>query len=336
MEKRLEFKLADVSTYVYEGYPVAIMSLHGDKHKEWMLSNYIQLNCRKNIIEDKYLFLAFYDDIAINSPFIKKEHFCWSLLSKYDLDLVSFFKKNIDLGCYLYFKIDEYYIPHRVAYNNNHFIHDNLVIGYGEDYFIVVGYDDAGLCSEKKISIKDFMQGLRNNKPDIDKNEWKDSIYFMRYADADYKFNINLVKNSLREFLDSEGKMDQIKRYSNPLEDTVFGMEVYDKILEYMDTLIEVGNIFLCEGIDNRIFRCIMEHKKLMLERIKMIEQKIGGVDDLIVKYEKTSKLASSLHFLAIKYNISPNDKLLYDIRSRIQQIQQEDRILLEELYNRI
>lgn len=337
MEKKLDFKLADVSTFVYEGYPLGIMSIHGDKYKEWMLSNYIQLNCHENIVEEKCVFLAFYGDIAINAPFIKKEHLCWSILSQYKLDLVSFLKENIDLGCYLYMKLDEYYIPHREAYHNFHFLHDNLIIGYGEDYFIFVGYDEYGFCSEKKININAFLEGLENNRPDINKNQWQDSIYFLRYAEADYAFNINLVKTSLGDFLYSECSMDKIKQNSNPLEDTVFGIKIYDKVDEYLNILINEGNIFWGGiNIDNRVFRIIMEHKNLMVERMKMIQLKNGGVGDLLEQYQKTNKLATAMHYTAIKYQLSANKNLLNKLRDGIVQIKQDDVKILGELYKRI
>lgn len=337
MERKLDFKLADISTYVYEGYPLGIMKTHGEKYREWMLSNYVQLNCHKNIIKEKCVFLAFYGDVGIYSPFIKKEHFCWSILSKYDINLIKFFKDNIDLGCYLYFKVDEYYIPNRDAYRNYHFLHDIMIIGYGDDYFITIGYDDKGQCSEMNISIETFMEALNNNKSDIKKNQWQDSIYFMRYVDADYEFNINLVKLTLKEYLNSTCKMDQMKRFTNPLKDTVFGVEVYDKVLEYLDILINVGNIFYGGGnIDNRIFRGIKEHKQLMYDRIRLIQTKTGGVNDLIEKYSKINKLASSVHYLAIKYQLSLDKEVLVKLKKMIRIIKQDDEIVLGKLYERL
>ena len=71
MEKELAFKTPSIVTYVYEGYMLGIMQANGDKYKEWMLSNYIQLNCHDNFVKEGELFLAFYDDIAIKSPFLK-------------------------------------------------------------------------------------------------------------------------------------------------------------------------------------------------------------------------------------------------------------------------
>jgi len=66
MKKRLKFSVPDIQTYVYELYPLGIMDANGDEYKEWMLSNYVQLNSHDDIITEKEVFLAFYDDVGMD------------------------------------------------------------------------------------------------------------------------------------------------------------------------------------------------------------------------------------------------------------------------------
>jgi hypothetical protein len=64
--------------------------------------------------------LAFYEDQALKSPFLKIQHLYWSALSGYNnVDIIDFFKQNIDMGYYLFIKIDEYYIPNRSSYKKS-------------------------------------------------------------------------------------------------------------------------------------------------------------------------------------------------------------------------
>ena len=83
-----------VETYNYEAYPLAISSAHGNGYLPWLYNNYIQLNCHDDIVKDKELFLAFYDDQAINSPFIKKQFLLHSSFSMLRIDFFDFIRKK--------------------------------------------------------------------------------------------------------------------------------------------------------------------------------------------------------------------------------------------------
>ena len=337
MKKRLKFSVPDIQTYVYELYPLGIMDANGDEYKEWMLSNYVQLNSHDDIITEKEVFLAFYDDVGMKSPFLKTQHFSWSIMSQYQLDFVEFFKMNINLGCYLYFKVDEYYIPNRYAYNKYRYIHDIMIIGYDENNFIVLGYNNKGKFSEMKIPFFVFMDALTSNTADINKNEWQDDIYFIKYISADYKFNINAVKFALYDYLNSISTIEKNKRFSSPLKNTVYGLRVYDKVVEYLEIIKTQGNVFWGgENIDNRIFRIIMEHKKLMLERIKLINIRYGGYDDIYNMYIAVERMAQSLHLLAVKYQITGDKKIVDKLIELIKRIKHDDEKILGELYKRI
>ncbi|MGL5574717.1 MAG: hypothetical protein ACRDCW_04085 [Sarcina sp.] len=337
MRKKLKLTSSDIATYVYESYPLGIMKANGEEYKEWMLSNYIQLNSHDDIIGNKEVFLAFYDDVGIKSPFLKIQHFCWSIMSQYQLNFVEFFKQNIDIGCYLYFKVDEYYIPNRQAYKKYRYLHDIMIIGYDEERFIVTGYDNKGLCREMKIPYSVFMESLNSNKPDISKNEWEDDIFFIKYVKADYKFNIEAVKFALYDYLNSINRVEKSSRFSNPLEDTVYGLDIYDKVVNYLKIIKENGNIFIGGvNIDNRVFRIIMEHKNIMLKRIELIKVRYSGFDDIYNKYIGVDKKATLVHLLAIKYEITANKKILNKLINLVEQIKYEDKEILGELYKRI
>lgn len=337
MEKKLVLKKPMIITYVYEGYMLGIMEANGDAYKEWMLSNYIQLNCHENIMSHKELFLAFYSEVAIKSPFLKSQKISWAVLRNLDLDLINLFKSHIDLGWYLYFKVDDYYIPNRHAYNKYKYLHDEMIIGYDENNFILFGYDDKGKCSKQKIPYSQFINALNSNDSSIDKNQWQDDIFFLRYVDSDYKLNVNAINTNLYDYLMSKNSAEVNNQFVNSLNDTVYGLRVYDKVIEYLNVLYDQGNIFYGgENIDNRIFRIIMEHKNVMLERIKVLNSKFGGLDDIYQQYENINRKAQYVHMLAIKYQLKSNKKYLIELIDGVQFIKESDEEILWELHKRL
>lgn len=337
MEKELNMATPEIATFVYEGYMLGIMQANGDAYREWMYSNYVQLNCHDDIITDKEVFVAFYGDVAINAPFFKKVKLSWSVLREWKLDLVVFFKKNIDLGCYLYFKVDDYYIPHRYATNNTHYMHDELIMGYDDKNFIVLGYGDDGQCSKQKVPYGQFMEALENNHAVIDKNEWQDDIYFLKYVHYDYKLNLSAICAQLYDFLHSINRKEENSLFKNPLLDTVYGLKVYDRMLLYLNVLMEQGNIFSGgENIDNRMFRIIMEHKKVMWDRIKILNDIYGGLDDLYERYEPVKERAKDIHMMAVKYQITSSKRLLSRLIAGMQYIRDADERILGELLERL
>ena len=335
MEKELDFVEPEVMTYDYELYPLGIMKAHGERYKEWMLSNYIQLNCHENIARDKEVFLAFYDDSGMKSPFLKVEKLLWSVTRSMGYDMKAFFRKCIDLECYIFLKIDEFYIPHRWAYRKHRFLHDNLIIGYDDENFIVLGYDENNECTRQKVHQDQMMEGLYSNQSDLEKKVWEDDIYIYRYVDYDYKLNIKLIKESLYNFLHSTEHQEEVKRFAKPLEDTVFGLAVYDKVLEYLKILSEGKDLFQ-GNIDIRIFRLLREHKRIMLERIQVIHSKFENLNGMYEKYEKIFQIADMTYMIAIKYRVKEDKEYLYRMAEYVRSMKQGDQTVLGELYERL
>lgn len=89
----------------------------------------------------------------------------------------------------------------------------------------------------------------------------------------------------------------------------MYGLATSDKIIEYLNYLL-AGDDSVNEGtliggnahIDNRIFRIIMEHKNLMLERIEFLSRKIDNLEDVFEEYKKIRRIAEVTHHLVVKY----------------------------------
>lgn len=339
----LKWKQSSITTYVYESYMLGIMEANGNDYKEWMLSNYIQLNCHDDIYSDRDVFFAFYGDIGLYSPYLKVQKLSWSYLRTLGVNFISLFKKSIELGCYLYFKLDEFYVPNRGAFGKFHYIHDNLILGYDDECFILLGYNFKGFCEKSRIKYDQLVNALESIITDINTEQWEDKMYILQYHNADYHFNIDLIKESLYDYIHSINRMDKCKRFSNPLSDTVYGLATYDKVIEYLNYLLDGYDSFdggaLNEGIahiDNRIFRIIMEHKNLMLERIGFLSSTIDNLEGIFEDYKQNQRIAEITHYLAVKYQLTADKKALHKIMNNIEVIKNRDSELLGELYEKI
>lgn len=337
-EKILPLKEAKVVTYNFEAFPMSILEANGDEYYEWLYTNYIQLNSHNDIKKSGDLFLAFYDNQALKSPYLIRENTKWSSLSKLKISIHEYIEQYIDMDYYLYFQVDEFFIPERGAYKKRHYLHDILVYGYnsGKEYY-VVGYNQDGLYVTSKVSCSQFEKAFINNFVDKESNEWADNIYLLKYnKKCHYKFNLSLVIKLLCDYLNSENEFEQKKRYGNPLDDTVYGISCYDKIIEYLNYLQQGVHPFKEYGIDNRIFRTIQEHKAIMYDRIKYLNENIVCINDLLIEYSEVCNLAKRCHLLAIKYRLSPKSSIIDRLKNYIIEIKEKDRKIIEKLLTRL
>lgn len=329
---------AKVKTYNFEAFPMSILGANGNEYYEWLYSNYIQLNCHKDIKKTGDIFLAFYDNQALKSPYLIKENTKWSTLTKLDINIHKYIEQYINMEYYLYFQVDEFYIPERGAYQKKHYLHDILVYGYNskKEYY-VAGYNQEGFYISSKVTYNQFENAYNNNFIEKDNNEWADNIYLLKYNQkCHYGFNLSLVGKLIYDYLNSVNEFEVYKRYGESLSDTVYGIEVFDKVIEYLDYLQQGIQPFKEYGIDNRIFRIIQEHKSIMLDRMKYINENNIYLEDLIDKYLEVCKLSNTCHLLAIKYRVLPKSSIIERLKNYIVVIRDKDKEILGELLVRL
>ncbi|WP_026505053.1 hypothetical protein [Butyrivibrio sp. NC3005] len=197
MIKELPFVEPEIITFVYEAYPLGIMKANGIDYKKWLYSNYIQINCHDDIVKEKEVFNVFYGEVGINAPYLNVQKYSLDFLKRADMDLIQFFKKCIELDCYVYLKMDEFYIPQRDEYRKETFIHDEMITGYDESGFGVLGYDDKGKISKMILGFDEFLLAVSSNDSVYQKRMWADDVFVITPIKNSYELNINLIKRSL-------------------------------------------------------------------------------------------------------------------------------------------
>lgn len=341
-KKKLPLGEALTSTYLYDAYPLSVLPAHGNDYLEWFLSNYIQLNANKDIVKENNVFLEFYGPQALKSPFLNKQNILWSAFTNLGINVHDYVKLHIDQEYYIYCQVDEYYIPNRQAYQAYHFIHDLFVYGYNDidRIYYILGYNKDFIFSESTCSYNDFEKGFRNNFMDKTKFVWSDKIRVFQYNNTyKYHFNLELVKHLLTEYLSGQNSYETLNRFDEPRYDRVYGIDVFDKVLEHL-TIVKENSLSVNKSkeiyLDNRIFRLIMEHKKIMMMRMKYINEHFMDISDLLSSYKQVEEIAGKNHGISIKFRNNENVVLLDKLKENIKLIVTLDREVLQALVEKI
>ncbi len=342
MDRKRKLPISEplTSTWLYDAYPLSVLAANGDNYLEWFLSNFIQLNANKDItIEDRHnVFLKFDGAVTNNAAYLNKQLISWTTFMNLNIDIHDYIKGHIDQGYYIQFQVDEYYIPTTWRYEKEHRVHDLFIYGYDDEkeQYNILGYNRQIIFEEGTCPYKNFEAAFKNNFLDKIDNFWADRIYFYQYNENDYyRFNTTLVKNSLIEYLCGINSYETFNRFYEQDLGVVYGINVFDKILEHIEIVKAKEKLEIKRGeeiLDLRIFRLLKEHKKIMMMRIKYIDEHITEVKELLIEYREAENLAEKSHNLAIKYTVHPNTDLLDILYENVRRMKEIDKSVLAKL----
>lgn len=313
---KIELPIADpvVRCFLFDAVPLSIMGVD-KKYEPWFLSNYIQLCCRKNILDRKELFLQFYGpDQGLESPFINKQYCSWEVISKSNIDIVEYIILNINQKYYFWGYVDDYYVPFRGAYKKKHTPHDIFIYGYDNSLkvFYVLVYNQDSSFAKSEITFDEFRAAFYNNIWDKSEYYWIDRMYFLQYnQSAEYEMDLCLIQELLEDYLYSRNSSMRYRRYSAPIEDSRFGMDVYEGIREYFKLLLdgEIGN-------DRKVLFLFWEHKMCMSKRFYFLSgvYKAHNFQDVYERYKQVEIQANIVLSLSLKYEITGNKKIILKV----------------------
>lgn len=121
-----------------------------------------------------------------------------------------------------------------------------------------------------------------------------------------------------------------LEKYPFDGEGDVFGIVVHEYIAKYLDFLY-MGNIPY-EKIDRRVFRLIWEHKKAMLERLVVLEEKLGIGNEYSKKYKPLVAEADAMRMLYASHCIKQRDSVLPIIRKKLLLIMELEKDILTDV----
>lgn len=272
-------------------------SLGSIQYDIWRNMNYVQLFLDINDVYGKrwldyYMFpRKGYDHLyGVFNHFVDTEYHDVNEICDNYGSVSNFVHYSIEQGYYILMRLDEFYVPERISYERIHFEHDNLIYGYNEDCYNILGFEQKIVVSELPLNLLEDAC-YRNRK-----------IVRHRLCTNEKKldFNINNLINSLYEYM--EGINSSIK-FSHLLSQRkgVYGLDVFPCLLnDDKARRLLLG--------DKRISYILYEHCKIMRKRLDFLyEQNYiyeQYIDELLIKCEDMLYTSEILKSLVIRYEM--------------------------------
>ena len=323
MKKKVELPLIEplYSTYHYQGPATAIL-LKNPSIKNWYLNQVMNLTCTRKFLRG---FTSPQVDIEDSSwtvnPYLDKRWYNTQFLRGHTHYVI---RNLIDEGFYVSLSgVDDYYVEGKSWYHERHFSHDGFICGYDRENktYCMYSYDQNWiyrkfLTTQKSVEkgrqvrfkIRDF-GNVCGIKPKADK----------------IAFSAEIALNKIAEYLDST-----MEKYPESEDGAVFGIVVHDYVAKYIDKLYD-GSIPY-EKIDRRVFRMIWEHKKVMLQRIQLIEKELSLSNEISNEYQAIVREADNARMLYASHHMKRRDAVLPIIKNKLLFIKEMELTLLSKL----
>ncbi|OJU09417.1 MAG: hypothetical protein BGN88_09810 [Clostridiales bacterium 43-6] len=205
---------------------------------------------------------------------------------------------------------DGYYV-HGIANLIDYYDRSYLIYGYDDDKKILhtINHVKEGFYGKSILTYDNYLNSLKLN----DKNSY---IGFIR------KLNNNTHNVSI---LDIKG---QIQNYAYIHNDSSIlqGKNVFKKQIELL------SNTKKYEKIEMKPFNILVEHKRLMADRIKYLIYTKGLDQKYLQKYQNIIKKAVYINNSCKMYNNSLNNKQIPLIQNNIQLLLKEEFLILDEI----
>lgn len=238
--------------------------------------------------------MPFLDVKSLDTQFIRK---C----------VVEVIKAMLDDGFYVLFsEIDDYYIEGKTWYNEKHFYHDGLILGYDDDNqtFSIAAYNQRWIYGVFETSQKCFKEAVNIG---YEKGVCG-KICAVKSNEIIEELKPQEVYNNVNHYL-----LSTIEEYPLDDEGNVWGIVVFDFICMYLDMLLD-GSIPY-DRKDRRIIRMIWEHKKCMLKRIEAIEKQFSWDKSISSQYDEVVVLLDKARFIYTKFSMKFSGKHLEDVQ---------------------
>lgn len=319
MGKCLPFTI-DVEMRVYQNkaFPLGIIKANIADYDVWLCNKLINCICYENSDID-----AIDDDIWSEKDglthteidFLKREEF-----NQKNPDIIAKNKEMLEKGVYITGGYDEFFIPGKSPYQKRHFNHDYVIFGYDEERV----FKSAAYMADRSYRFYDITYEDYHNS--IAKSEYNFYVCY-RKIDKSYvpKVDIVHIQKKLENYL-----LSREDDYASNRQ-AYFGMEAWEKFREYVQ---EIGDGWL----DNRYARLYMEHRNIMVNRMRKLNEK-GFLNDcsLAEEYHRNVYLpAQAVHHLFIKYNLTRDHKVRQRILGTIQKTNETEERIISRMLERM
>lgn len=328
MKNRVELPLLEplYSTYQYQG-PGSAVLVNNPSIRNWYFNEVMNLTCSRK-------FLAGYTTPEITvvntfwsrNPYLENVPVPTQFINRY---INSTIQEMLNLGYYVPFdKVDDYYVKGKSWYRARHFSHDGIICGYDQDEktYCIYAYDSNWVYRKFWTPQRAFNKGRMAME--------QQGISFEMCGTKPYggivvDFSPKTAYDKLAEYLYSD-----LDIYPFDGEGNVYGIIVHEYVAEYLNQLYR--NAIPYDRMDRRVFRMIWEHKKVMLERICMIEQHLSMNRDISEQYKSIVAEADIMRMMYASHQLRRRDSLLPIIKKKLLTLMRCEKELLTMLVEKM
>lgn len=340
--KKLPIKYPLITSYPEHANLFAVLQ-NNENSLSWILNNYIQIYIEIDNPLRPFFYRHFNFDIC---PYTDYQKIGRDIVSKKWNEFTEFVTDALEMGYYIFVYLDTFYINASSSYKKIHFEHPTLIWGYDSIKGTINTADFYKDC--KYIFTYDSFQNI-NQAFKSTPNKWSifwarryvghdDVILYRNREDCEYTFDIKLVVTLLQDFILSKNTYEKLGSYESQYfrnKKCVFGISIYNSIKNYLQ-----GSAIQIEFIPPTVFSILLDHKVLMVERIKYLGNNgyLMNVNTYLCLYEDILLNTRILLNLCLKFNLTHNIDIINRIISMIPLLEEKERyacnLLLDELSN--
>lgn len=331
MKERTILPLIDNAPISYDlrmAVPIMAALSHREIQKnvwEWMYVFYTQIACKTKITpKTSYKRFHIYDPY---NPFIKRRfELHTSNKWKNKNAILEYVINNIDNGYYVHLKMDRFYMPGFMGYNNMHTMHTECVYGYDikKQELYVIGFPEFANSKLKKmkLSFDNFVAAFDSF---VSSNALHTITKDKVIKSTSYRFKSSLLRKQLKRYLKSKCSPAYLLS-TNIKKQTVFAWDFPVnscfgiKTISFLVELLELEHMGQNSEYPLRImFHTLYEFTKLMSLRLLYLSEN-GYIEDSITEeYQKHCEEYLLIRNLYIKYETNNNKDILFRIINRLE-----------------
>lgn len=337
----LPVKYPIITSNTNHAHMAAILEAY-DYTQEWLVSNYILIYCRKNLIKSRW------GDFYFPMTYNVRSQECCRLLSKQkihpetitymNLEIIDFLCRSIENGNYIHIMLDSFYIKGTFYYNSVHGYHDMLLYGFDKDseifYCADFLFSSSGKYTFAEMSFEDFVSSYNNCDPDSPNNYLGGLIYLYKIADKDrasYVFDFQNIIHSMRAYYEGKQLENWEFYHSDDADSVVFGLDVYDELEQYIRETMKQQQVEFVM----RMFYVVYDHKRIMIKRLQYLKERYPELKDLfdplLHTYEKLESICHSIAMVQLKSFLRKSTNILEDIIDDLQELKELEKTALKE-----
>ena len=317
-----------------------------DSYIPWLLNNFIQIYCLKDLYKvlpkvkrgTLNFFYNLYGDWSLfeltANPCLDFEKIAFSTFtnSGISLDIIQFMKEQLVNGKYIFTGDDEYFVKGSLHYLKRSYGHTLFINGYTEEGFIAHDNLKTGKYETVIVPFSDMIKSFDSlvSHPEIAAQANLSGLCFLtpkkQFRNQEVKelfeINLNTISVGLHQYLKHK---EYCQLYQN-ISFFRFGIDCYEELKKFFREM---------EFIDWRAFCYMLDHKRVMMFRLKEIEKKKHiYFNELILSYESVVKGIESILTIILKFNITKQKKLLNVLEKKVDQVKESEIVILSDIVN--